>query len=172
MSLEYMTHTNLLMTAFRGSSAEYLLKRVNNCKTLFLPNDKLKDSEMVIETIRNEKFDYVICFGQRPLIKDKVHIETTAREGEFYIDTNFDYNQLKCLLEANDIAVKISHNAGTSFCNKLYLNCLKYVITNNMETKVIFIHIPFAKNITDFDGFCKKVLDVFVSGKDPYCKPT
>lgn len=58
-----MANTNILMTAFRGSSAEYLLKRVNNCKTLFLPNDKVKDSEIVIETIVNEKFDYVICFG-------------------------------------------------------------------------------------------------------------
>lgn len=115
-------------------------------------------------------------FFHHPCVKRKndyveVHIETTAKEGEFYVDMKFDYNHLKSLLEANDIAVKISHNAGTSFCNKLYLNCLKYVITNNMETKIIFIHIPFTKNITDFDGFCKKVLDVFVSGKEPYCKP-
>lgn len=57
----------ILLTAFSGSSAELLLKRVNNCKTLFLPNDKVKDSELLIEAIRNEKFDHVICFGQRPL---------------------------------------------------------------------------------------------------------
>lgn len=159
-----MRNSNILMTAFCGSSAELLLKRVSNCKTLFLPNDKVKDSELLIETIRDEKFDHVICFGQRPLIKDKVHLETTAREGEFSVNTNFDYGRLKCLLEVNGVAVKISHNAGTSFCNKLYLNGLKYVIQNNMETKMIFVHIPFAENITDFDGFCKKVLDVFVSG--------
>lgn len=153
----------ILMTAFCGSSAELLLNRVNDCKTLFLPNDKVKDSELLIETIRNEKFDYVICFGQRPLIKDKIHLETTAREGDLSVNTNFDYEKLKCLLEANGVAVKISHNAGTSFCNKLYLNGLKYVVQNNMETKMIFVHIPFVKNITDFEGFCKKVLDVFVN---------
>ena len=159
-----MRNGHILMTAFCGSSAELLLKRVNDCNTLFLPNDKVKDSELLIEAIRNEKFDYVICFGQRPLIKDKVHLETTAREGDFFINTNFDHEKLKGLLEANGVAVKISHNAGTSFCNKLYLNGLKYVVQNNMETRMIFVHIPFVKNITDFDAFCKKVLDVFASG--------
>lgn len=154
----------ILMTAFRGTSAQSLVERVNGCETLFLPNDKVGDSELLIQAISSDKsFDEVICVGQRPLIRDQVHIETTARDQTFSINTNYDCEKLKRLLEANGIAVKISHNAGTSFCNRLYLNGLKYIRQNNLKTKMVFIHIPFAKNITDFDRFCEKILDVFVS---------
>lgn len=156
-----MEKRKILMTAFFGTSAQSLVERVNGCKTLFLPNDKDRDSELLIRTISEERFDEVICFGQRPLIRNQVHVETTARDQTFSIDTNFDCGRLKRLLEANGIAVKISHNAGTSFCNRLYLNGLNYVFQNNLETKMVFIHIPFAKNITDFDRFCEKILDVF-----------
>lgn len=160
-----MGKRKILITAFRGTSAQSLAKRIIGCKTLFLPNDKVKDSELLIQAISDESFDEVICFGQRPLIRDQVHIETTARDQTFSIDTNYDCEKLKRLLEANGITVKISHNAGTSFCNRLYLNGLKYVLQNNLETKMVFIHIPLAKNITDFDRFCERILDVFVMRK-------
>ncbi len=157
-----MEKRKILMTAFCGTSAQSLVERVNGCKTIFLPNDKVRNSELLIRAISEERFDEVICFGQRPLIRDQVHIETTARDQTFSIDTNFDCEKLKRLLEANGIAVEISHNAGTSFCNRLYLNGLNYIFQNNLETKMVFIHILFEKNITDFGLFCEKVLDVFV----------
>ncbi len=160
-----MEKRKILMTAFCGTSAQSLVERADSCKTLFLPNDKINDSELLIQAISVESFDEVICFGQRPLIRDQVHIETTARDQTLSIDTNFDCEKLKRLLEVNGIAVKISHNAGTSFCNRLYLNGLKYIRQNNLKTKVVFIHIPFAKNITDFDQFCERILDVFVMRK-------
>lgn len=155
-----MEKRKILMTAFRGTSAQSLVERVTGCKTLFLPNDKVKDSELLIQAISDERFDEVICFGQRPLIRDQVHLETTARDQTRSIDTNFDCEKLKRLLEANGVAVKISHNAGTSFCNRLYLNGLKYIRQNNLNTKMVFIHIPFAENITDFNRFCEKILNV------------
>lgn len=114
---EKMKNVNVLLTAFHGTSAALLVEREHDYKTIIIPNDKVKDCEILIDVISNNKFDYVICFGQRPNIKNKVYIETTARDGEFYINTNFDYDKLKCLLEQNDIISKISHNAGTSFCN-------------------------------------------------------
>ena len=146
--------------AFCGTSAELLIKSVKKYETLFLPNDKVKDSEKLIDVITNERFDYVISFGQRSNIKDKVHIETTAKDGEFYINTNFDFDRLKALIEENGVISKISHNAGTSFCNKLYLKGLQYISQNNLDTKMVFIHIPFMKNIADFDSFCKQFFDV------------
>lgn len=75
-----MKKSNILLTAFNGTSSEIFLKQIKNHQTLFLPNDKTKDSEIVIETISNRYFNYVFCFGQKPLIKDKVNIETTAKD--------------------------------------------------------------------------------------------
>ncbi len=159
-----MEKRKILMTAFCGTSAQSLVERADGCKTLFLPNDKVRDSELLIQAISVERFDEVICFGQRPLIRDQVHIETTARDRTVSIDSNFDCEKLKRLLEANGVAAKISHNAGTSFCNRLYLNGLNYIFQNDLKTKMVFVHIPFAKNITDFNRFCEKILDVFVNG--------
>lgn len=154
---------NILLTAFQGTSAEMLIKNTGEYKTLFLPNDKIKDSEKLIEVISNEKFDYVISFGQRPNIKNKVHIETTARDGEIQINTNFDCEGLKQLFEQNGMVTKISHNAGTSFCNEVYLKGLQYIFENDLETQMLFVHIPFAKNINDLDSFCKQILAAIAS---------
>ncbi len=150
----------ILLTAFQGTSAELLIKDTEKYFTLFLPNDKVKDSEILMDAISKKEFDFVLSFGQRPNIKDKVHIETTARDGEFQIDTSFDYDMLKCLFEQKGIVAKISHNAGTSFCNRLYLNGLKYIEQNDLNTKMIFVHVPFAKNITNLDEFRKRVYEV------------
>lgn len=151
---------NILLTAFRGTSAELLLKDSKEYKTLFLPNDKIIDSQMFIDAISNEKFDYVISFGQRPNIKNKINIETTARDGESHLDTNFDCSRLHVSFEEAGIISKISHNAGTSYCNKLYWNGLKYIYQNSLHTQMVFVHIPFAKNIDDFDSFRKRIFEV------------
>lgn len=159
-----MKNRNILLTAFCGTSAAHMLEKERDCRTLFLPNDKVRDSEILIDAISKETFGYVICFGQKPLIVDKVFIETTAGHGEISIKTNFDCEKLKQVFEQKGIAAKLSHNAGTSFCNALYLNGLRYIFQNHMETKMVFVHIPFGKNITDFDGFCKRILSVLETG--------
>ena len=151
---------NILLTAFRNSSAELLLQHAKNYKTLILPNDKIKDSEKLIAVMSGEKFDYIISFGQRPNIKDKVHIETTAKEGEYHIATNFDCERLQYVFAQKGMVSKISNNAGISYCNALYLNGLQYIYTNALDTKMVFIHIPYEKNITDFDSFCKQIFEV------------
>ncbi len=131
----------ILLTAFRHTSAELLLQEREEYKILLLPNDKVKDSE-------------------RPNIKDKVHIETTARDGEVQIATSFDCEWLKQIFENQGLVTKISHNAGTSFCNRLYWNGLKYILEKKLETQMVFVHIPFEKNIDDFEGFSQKILRV------------
>ncbi|MFG6326140.1 MAG: hypothetical protein K1W00_04760 [Lachnospiraceae bacterium] len=152
--------TNILLTAFLGSSAELLIKNTDNHGILFLPNDKIKDSEILIDAISKETIDYVISFGQKPNIRNKVYIETAANKGELKINTAFDCDKLTGLFEENSIASKISQNAGTSFCNELYFNGLKYIEYNKLHTKMIFIHIPFTKNITDFDVFRRNMFNV------------
>jgi pyroglutamyl-peptidase len=154
---------NILLTAFYGSSSELLIKGAELYKTLILPNDKVKDSKKLIDVISKEKFDYIISFGQRPNIKNKVHIETCARDKLFHISTNFDFDNLGLLFKQNNIISKISHNAGTSFCNELYLNGLKYISQNNMNTKMVFLHIPFSKNIDDINNFREQIFNVIAS---------
>lgn len=143
----------ILLTAFQHTSSEWLIENSDQYLNLFLPNDKITDSEKLIGKISNEKIDYIFSFGQRPNIKDKVHIETVAKEGEFTINSNFDCDALKSSFEKSGIVARISHNAGTSFCNKLYFNGLQYIIKNGLDIKMVFIHIPFLKNITDPDYF-------------------
>lgn len=154
---------NILLTAFRNSSAEMLLQDIKSYKTLFLPNDKIRDSQILIDVIASKNFDYVISFGQRPNIKNKVHIETTAKDGDYHIDTDFDCENLNQIFAQKGVVSKISHNAGTSYCNQLYWNGLKYICTNHLDIKMVFIHIPYEKNITDFDSFAKQIFEVIAS---------
>ncbi len=155
-----MKNNNILLTAFCNTSAELLLKHKNNWKTLVLPNDKIKDSEILIDALARENFKYVFCFGQKPIIKNKINIETTARKDELTINTDFDCEKMRELFENINIDSKVSHNAGTSFCNRLYYNGLRYIIQNNMKTQIAFIHIPFKKNINDFNCFCDKIFNI------------
>lgn len=154
-----VNNKTILLTAFCGSSSELLLKGTEIYETLIMPNDKVKDSEKLIDVISKGKFDYIISFGQRPNIKNKVYIETSAHNKEFHISTNFDCDKLEMLFKQSQIITKISHNAGTSFCNELYLNGLKYISQKNLDTKMVFLHIPFIKNIDDFNSFNKQIFD-------------
>lgn len=150
----------ILLTAFRGTSSDRLSRDIADYQTLILPNDKTWDSKMLIETIRGNDFDYVISLGQRPNIKNKVHIETVAKEGELQKSTIFDCEGMKMLFEENGIDAKLSHNAGTSFCNKLYFESLKFISENKTKTKMVFVHIPFEKNINDWEGFVQRFMQV------------
>lgn len=150
----------LLLTAFRGSSAELLIQDIRDYEILLLPNDKVRDSELLIETISASDYDYIISFGQRPNIKDKVHIETTARDGEACVNTEFDYGLLQHFFIRNDVPAKLSNNAGTSFCNRLYWNGLRYLAEHQEKkrAKMVFVHVPFVKNVHDFEDFKERVI--------------
>lgn len=154
-----MTGKRILLTAFCGTSAELLVKGIepdSKCQVLYLPNDKIKDSELLIDALQQEQFDYVISFGQRPNIKDKVHIESRARKSELGLETAFDCEKLKCTMEQVGLSVKLSCNAGTSYCNELYWNGLRYIEENRLDTKMVFVHVPFEKNISNAEEFIQK----------------
>lgn len=155
-----MERNKILLTAFCGTSAELSVKGIESgllYQVLYLPNDKVKDAELLIEKLKQEHYDFVISLGQRPNIKDKVHIETTARKGERSIETTFVCETLKLAFEQNGLEAKLSHNAGTSFCNELYWNGLRYIEEEKLDTKMVFVHVPFKKNITDMEKFRGKM---------------
>ncbi len=147
----------ILLTGFEGTSAELLVKKAVY-KSLILPNDKVLDSQILSAEIGRQSYRYVFSFGQKPVIRDKVYLETAARNGDSMIFTDFAYGKLRDALKAEDLEVRISDNAGTSFCNALYWNALAYIRDHGLETKMVFVHIPFCKNMTEMDGFFDKVL--------------
>lgn len=148
---------DILLTGFRGTSSEALVKRAD-AKSLILPNDKVLDSQLLIAELDQHSYDYIFSFGQKPNIRDKVYLETTARSAGKYIQTDFAYCKLQNALRAERIAVQISDHAGTSFCNALYWNVLEYIRDKGLKTKMIFVHIPFWKNMTSAEDFMEKIL--------------
>lgn len=147
----------LLLTAFQGTSSELLVKAAKY-KSLILPNDKVMDSRLLLQEISAQSYDYIISFGQKPNIKDKVYLELTARNADGVQNTDFEYERLKRALKANKIPVWLSHRAGTSFCNALYWSGLHYISRSGLRTKMIFLHIPFYENCSEPEVFFERIL--------------
>ncbi|MDE7351611.1 MAG: hypothetical protein K2O06_00965 [Acetatifactor sp.] len=154
----------ILLTGFRGTSSEWLVKKAD-CKSLILPNDKILDAQILLSEIYLHDYKYIFSFGQKPNIRDKVYIETAARKGSRCLHTDFAYGKLQDTLRAENIIVHISDHAGTSFCNALYWNVLEYIHNRERKTKIIFLHIPFCKNMTSSEDFCERIL----KGIKKYC---
>lgn len=155
-----MKDKKVLLTTFCGTFAEVLVKDemvIEKYEILLLPNNKKRDFELLIEALQQKQFDYIISLGQRPNIKDKVHIETMAKKGEVPINTAFDCEALKQDFEQNGLEAKLSYNAGTSFCNELYWNGLRYIAEKKFDTQMVFVHVPFEKNIADIEVFREKL---------------
>ena len=72
-----------------------------------------------------------------------------AKNKNEIINTNFEIEPLKHLLETNNIVYIESYNPGTSYCNLVYWNSLNYIKNQKINCKFLFIHIPFEKNIDD-----------------------
>lgn len=142
----------ILITAFAKTSAQ-LLVQDSTYNTLLLPSDKVQDAEKLFSALEKVDYDYIFSFGQRPNIKNKVHIETTARKGMDSIETKLDTEELKDLFIQNKIAAKVSHNAGTSYCNSIYYNGLNYIAGQGLNTQMVFVHIPFIHNLDDMTSF-------------------
>ena len=145
----------VLLTAFKGTSADQLIKGAGKYQTLLLPNDKVKDSERLISAIDPSKVSYIFAFGQKPNIKDKVYIEITAREGEKALHTCGDCGRLQARLKEHGISACLSSHAGTSYCNRLYWNGLNHIAVQGIAAEMIFLHVPFLKNISDLEMFQK-----------------
>lgn len=143
---------DILLTGFRGTSSELLMEKAG-CRSLILPNDKVLDGQLLLAELKRQDYEYVFSFGQKPNIRDKVYLETTARNGNKCLHTDFAYGELQELLAAEKIEVRISDYAGTSFCNALYWNGLDYIHNRKMKTQMLFLHIPFSRNITAADFF-------------------
>lgn len=135
-----------------------MLNAVNTtARKIILPNDKLESVRIIRQLIKNDQSIFLV--GQKPLLKDKLSIERQASIGKEAFKTTFPFEKIEQYIKEN-YHYQYSTNAGTSFCNHLYFHVLKYIEDNNLRTKVIFIHIPYKKNITDFKKICSVFEDI------------
>lgn len=148
----------ILLTAFKNTSSEKLLKTLADCDKIFLENHKEKSAEQLIKQLDNKTYHLILSFGQRPLIKDKIHFEGAAKnnEGGKY-QTDFDIEEALKICKEIGITAKRSDNAGTSYCNNIYYRGMDYISSHSLKTQMCFVHIPFDKNISNFELFTVKI---------------
>lgn len=150
----------ILYTAFNGksNSSKILLDNliVEEDNKLYLKNSFKTSVEQLSNKLKKDKYDLIISFGQAPIDKETIKIETRGN-GIDYFETDYDYNNLKKLFEKNGFNVVISKDAGNYLCNNIYYNGLKYIRENNLKCKMIFVHIPQIDNINDI----KKISAIF-----------
>ena len=147
----------ILLTAFKNTSSEKLINCFDECYAkLVLENDKRKSEQQLKDVLEGcDHYDVVLSFGQRPVMKNRLAIETCAKDGQRLMCTKLDCNELMHGFEECGIEAKLSNNAGTSFCNNIYRFGLDYL--ENTKTQMVFVHIPFEKNISDFDLLAERI---------------
>ena len=154
----------ILYTAFNGknNSSKVLLDNIIEEETnkLYLKNSFKTSVEQLNNKIKNNNYDLIISFGQAPLDKGTIKIETRGNGVDYY-DTGYDYNYLKSLFDKNGFNTIISSNAGNYYCNNIYYNGLKYIKENNLKCNMIFIHIPQIDKIDDIE----KISNIFNNNK-------
>lgn len=151
--------STVLITAFRGTSSETLISRFDKgYRKIILENNKNESAVQLVNALENNNINYIISFGQKPVIKDKIYIEIAGRNGNTLYNTAFDTARLSEALKEYGFSVRISSNAGTSFCNHIYAYGLKYISENHRSAKMVFVHVPFEKNISDFDDYSDRLI--------------
>lgn len=143
----------ILYTGFNGknNSSKILLDKINANNKLYLRNSFVTSVDSFKKEILKNNYDLVICFGEAPLFKDTIKIELIGKGREVY-KTSYDYSELVDKLRNNGYNVIISEDAGNYLCNNLYYNGLKFLYDNNMNAKMIFIHIPKINNISNINN--------------------
>lgn len=143
----------ILFTAFNGknNSSKILLDRINSENKLYLKNSFITSVNQLEKELQKNEYDLVISFGQAPLDMDTIKIETIGK-GNIEYKTEYNYALLENNLIKNNYIVIVSEDAGTYFCNNIYFNGLKYIKENNLNTKMIFIHIPSIDKISNIDN--------------------
>ena len=143
----------ILYTAFNGkdNSSKILLDKiiVDNKDKLYLRNSFDTSVKQLIKKLK--KYESIISFGQAPLDKDTIKIEVIGKKENTLYNTDFNYSKIKEDIEKTGFKVYISEDAGNFLCNNLYYNGLKYIKENNINCKMIFIHIPKIENISNID---------------------
>lgn len=166
----------ILAAGFKGrfNSSKILLDRLDGVEKLYLENDKRKSCEQLHYATGKGKFDRIIIFGQKPLIKDKLSIELVAKRDlkmkcencASEITTRFDYKEMVNALKVNGISYSFSKRAGNSYCNNIYYFALQEVERENPHISSLLVHVPVLKNFASLEKVAA-LLNVLISEELP-----
>lgn len=151
-----MKQNKILFTGFERASvkninsSEFIINHLNKETRLLKNNYKIIEQQ--IKEIIALDYDYIIMLGHKPLTK-RIVIEIHAKNNEELLTSDFPVQELESKLTKNNIAYKISENPGNSFCNFAYFHALQFIKKKNIKTKVIFIHVPYMKNLEKINEF-------------------
>ena len=153
---------NILLAGFKAEteyekSSEELLNKISTkyCKKkIYLENDFSISEEQLKTQLSKEKYSSIVIFGRKPDTKS-IYVETVGRKGEEEYFTNYEFDYLIKCLNSNSYDAVLSENAGEYLCNNIYFTALKYIKENNLDTKVIFVHIPDMENIDNIYHMAK-----------------
>jgi pyroglutamyl-peptidase len=156
----------VLISGFRGdtNSAKLIIDRIesrNVLEKIYLVNSFETSKNQLESELEKKVYDYIIIFGQKPKVK-AIYLEQRACVKGHKLTTNFEYTQLESILNENGLKAEISNNAGNYLCNYIFYRGLKFINENNLNTKMIFVHIPSVKNIESIDSLAK-VFSVFIN---------
>ena len=151
----------ILVAGFKGNdnSAKILLdniKEKNNQDILYLENDFEVSSNQIEEKML-QNYDYVLIFGQKPNTRN-IYLENNAVLEETKLETDFYYGVLKENLESNNYKVISSCDAGNYLCNNVFFRALSFKQTNDLKSKIAFIHIPTIDNMDGIELLASIIL--------------
>ncbi len=153
----------VLFAGFDGSDnpARAVVKAVEApCRRVILPNDKGRSAQLLNDEITRYQPDIVLMTGQKPVIRDKISVELSARAAGETLTTALDCGAIRDFVLSCGYGCYISKNCGTSYCNHIYAECLKSF------PRGLFVHIPYGKNISDLPKLVRVFdkLILFLSG--------
>ena len=145
---------NIILAGFDGKNNPARIiteKAALDCTKVILPNDKVKASELLVETIREVNAVCVVLLGQKPCIKEKIAVEPTAERNGEILHTTLDVTVTAEKIKENGYSAYISKGCGNSYCNHIYYECLK------SGTNCIFLHVHTINNVSDINALTKSV---------------
>lgn len=81
--------------------------------------------------------EWVVCCGMAEQ-RSRLTVESNGKRDDHQIQTPVDVHELVQDLAMTDV----SHDAGQFVCNHLYYSVLNYVLTNQLSTRCVFVHVP------------------------------
>lgn len=145
----------ILFAGFGGeyNSSKILLDHLGRPEKdkLYLVNSDKTSVRQLTEKMDGENYDCVVILGQWGRVpKGVLRLETLAKKGRYEHATKFPVQELASLLEKYGYEVQISNFAGRWLCNNVYFYGLKHLEQTGQRCKMVFIHIPKDRDITDY----------------------
>ena len=147
--------SQFILAAFDGAqnTSRIVMEGVDTAggSKLLLPNDKQKSVEVLTAAIKQHQPACVIILGQKPVICNKIAVETTAKLCGEVRRTNMDATTITELIKGSGYDAYISDGCGTSYCNNIYYHAL------GTGVNTVFLHVPCKKNVSDMKALVKAV---------------